>query len=174
MSIGDSSGQLNIDLKAWLGKEIVWSKADFAKLKATFDEHGHRLSPEERHILISHVKAIDVELQGELDEFWSKKFHARVRAADTPRQIESSMKSEPPMLAEALLRLFVKRNIHDAILGDLQEDFAKNLKTHGYRRARFMYWVETLRSMAPLVCSFAKRIGLFGFIAEMMRRFHIG
>ncbi len=50
------------------------------------------------------------------------------------------MSPHPPRLAQALLRLLLRKEEASDLLGDLQERFAKEHAAHGARRARRWYW----------------------------------
>jgi hypothetical protein len=84
---------------------------------------------------------------------------------------KSEEKQLPPSSAEWLLTLLVSRRKADGLLGDLEERFYRNCKNRGPRRARWLYWAETLRSIAPLLWSAAKRIGVVAVVAAAARRF---
>lgn len=77
--------------------------------------------------------------------------------------------TEPPMLGEILLRLFVKQSMSDPILGDFEEDFRGNIQRHGISRAKLIYWIEVARCIGPLAISTAKRWGFWAFLASMVR-----
>lgn len=76
----------------------------------------------------------------------------------------------PPAVAELLLSLLLPRKRCAALLGDLQEQFAENLRTRGAGRATTLYWAETIRSLGPLLLQALKKIGFFGIVAAALRK----
>lgn len=57
-----------------------------------------------------------------------------------------------PELATLLLKLAISnKDYRNNILGDLEEDFSENAKSHGIRIARLLYWWQTLRSIPWMV-----------------------
>ncbi|MFO1183236.1 MAG: permease prefix domain 2-containing transporter [Bauldia sp.] len=65
--------------------------------------------------------------------------------------------SLPPAAAQFLLYLLSRGKSRDALIGDANERFVRDVATYGRRRAHVLYWSETLRSIGPLVGSVAKR-----------------
>jgi hypothetical protein len=78
----------------------------------------------------------------------------------------------PPGGAEWLVVLIVSKRSSDGMLGDLEERFHRHVETHGLRRARWLYWAEVLRSIAPILWAKTKRLGMIAAIAEIWRRTH--
>jgi hypothetical protein len=87
---------------------------------------------------------------------------------DDPQLPSSS--SDPPGLAEWLVTLIVPSRRADAVLGDLEERFHKNVASRGLPRARMLYWAETLRSIGPILWMKAKQVGFLALVAEIWRR----
>jgi hypothetical protein len=71
-----------------------------------------------------------------------------------------------------VVNLFAKKRYRKAILNDLDEDFRRDL-SEGMTvdRACLRYWGAGLCSIAPQLLAAAKRIGIFGLIADCTRRF---
>jgi hypothetical protein len=78
----------------------------------------------------------------------------------------------PPGIAEWFVALIVLRRSSDGLLGDLEERFHRHVETRGLRRARWLYWAEALRSIAPILWGKAKGLGLIAAVAEIWRRTH--
>ena len=79
--------------------------------------------------------------------------------------------SEPPRVAELLVSSCTKNRYRKALLNDLDEDFQRDLsKGMTVGRARMRYWGGALRSITPQLWALAKRIGIFGLIADNARR----
>jgi hypothetical protein len=83
---------------------------------------------------------------------------------------ESPSPANPPGLAEWLIILIVPRRRADAVLGDLEERFQRDVGIRGLRRAQLRYWAEALRSTGPILWMKAKRLGFLALVAEIWRR----
>jgi len=97
-----------------------------------------------------------------------------IEAIDTWASLRKSsaregQQAEPPRLAEAAFAWLAPKATVDSQLGDLQEIFAENVQRHGWRRARWLYWLEVMRAVAPATYRFAKRIGFIGLIIDYCR-----
>jgi hypothetical protein len=66
--------------------------------------------------------------------------------------------SEPPPLAEFLLRFCARTKYQQTMLGDLNETFTRDCAEFGRKRAIRRYWAEALRSLLPLA---GRMIGRF-------------
>lgn len=55
----------------------------------------------------------------------------------------------PPRLAEKLLLLFLKEDLAEEVLGDLDEKFYTQEKQYTYRKAKRNYWYQVLNYMRP-------------------------
>jgi len=103
-----------------------------------------------------------VELyQNEIDEHFKK-------MGEEPDS--SAEQKEPPKLAELIFRVLEKPRSRDALIGDLEEQFLRNVKQFGYRRARRFYWADALSSVWPLVVRKLKRIGVWGLLVACLKR----
>ncbi|MDQ6867340.1 MAG: hypothetical protein M3178_02620 [Pseudomonadota bacterium] len=79
--------------------------------------------------------------------------------------------TEPPIIPEFLVGLFVKRRYRNGLLQNLEDDFESNLAAGAtVRRARRKYWSAALHSIGPQLFAAAKRIGIIGLIADYARR----
>jgi hypothetical protein len=76
----------------------------------------------------------------------------------------------PPRLGEALLLLFCRSDLADAVAGDLQEKFDADIRNVGLRRAKFRYWIRVVRSVGPLIFARLRNWGLFAAALEYGRR----
>jgi hypothetical protein len=81
-----------------------------------------------------------------------------------------ALPDNPPGLAEWLVALVAPKRRADAVLGDLEERFHRNVDSLGLRRARARYWAEALRSIGPILWMKAKQLGLLALVAEIWRR----
>jgi hypothetical protein len=95
--------------------------------------------------------AVAVSAGGELIKlYFSKKAKTiPVFNKETTKALPPS--NTPPKTAEYLLYLIVPRKNRDALLGDLQEDFNEVQAKFGLKHAKIHYWVQTLRSIPPLL-----------------------
>jgi len=67
----------------------------------------------------------------------------------------------PPVLASQILAgLVAEAGYRDAILGDLEEEFAKLVSRSGVSFARRWYWSQTLRAIGPLTWSQSHDFGV--------------
>ncbi|GJE59827.1 permease prefix domain 2-containing transporter [Methylobacterium trifolii] len=57
----------------------------------------------------------------------------------------------PHRLATAIFSACAHPQYRDAILADLHAQFHENLHRHGPRRASAIYWLDTFRSIVPLL-----------------------
>jgi hypothetical protein len=65
----------------------------------------------------------------------------------------------------------MKKRYRKALLNDLDEDFQRDLSEGmTVARAQFRYWGGALYSITPQLLAAAKRIGIFGLIADYARR----
>lgn len=76
----------------------------------------------------------------------------------------------PPRAGEALLLLFCRHDLADAIAGDLEEKFDKDCISAGRRRAVFRYWIRVIRSAGPLIFARLRNWGLFAAAVVYGRR----
>ncbi|WP_430303441.1 permease prefix domain 2-containing transporter [Splendidivirga corallicola] len=56
--------------------------------------------------------------------------------------LKSTTEHLPPKLAQRLLRMFVRKDICEEILGDLDEKFCSMLKKKSLFRTRLNYWYQ--------------------------------
>jgi hypothetical protein len=95
------------------------------------------------------------------------------RAAEEIARAETrDLPANPPAIAEWLVALVVAKRSSDGLLGDLEERFHSHAETRGLQRAQWLYWAEVSRSIAPIVWTKAKRLGMIAAIAEIWRRTH--
>lgn len=59
------------------------------------------------------------------------------------------MESRPPSLAERFLCFFLKQELLEEVLGDLEEDYNATLRKHSEKRAAFQYWLQVLNYLRP-------------------------
>jgi AAA domain len=76
----------------------------------------------------------------------------------------------PPPVAECLMALLAPKRKAESILGDLEERFQRDYQKLGKTRANSLYWARTIASIAPLVWSLLKRIGVVALLIDVGRR----
>jgi hypothetical protein len=54
----------------------------------------------------------------------------------------------PPRLAEKLLTWFIKDELAEEVLGDLDEKFYASLKQHSIKKAKRNYWLQVIQFSA--------------------------
>lgn len=59
------------------------------------------------------------------------------------------MKQYPPKIAVRFLSWFLKRELLEEVLGDLEEEFYDSLKNYSPFKAKFMYWFQVLNYLRP-------------------------
>ncbi|KYG80830.1 hypothetical protein AWW67_08385 [Roseivirga seohaensis] len=62
----------------------------------------------------------------------------------------------PPRFAEKLLNWFIKDELAEEVLGDLDEKFYATLKQHSPRKAKRNYWFQVINYMRPFAFRFIK------------------
>ena len=55
----------------------------------------------------------------------------------------------PPKLADSFLHWFIKEELEEEVMGDLEEKFYTNLKTKNLFKAKLNYWYQTLNYLRP-------------------------
>lgn len=78
--------------------------------------------------------------------------------------------SNPPAVAEFLLRVCATSKHQEAALGDMNERFAQDCADRGMRRARLLYWAGTLRSLFPLATRLVGRALKWAAVMDAIRR----
>lgn len=76
----------------------------------------------------------------------------------------------PPINAEFILHIFLKRDELDAVVGDLLEKYKKIWERFGPRRAKFWFYSEIARSLWPLLKRLVVRAGGLIALGEWIRR----
>lgn len=66
----------------------------------------------------------------------------------------------PPRLAEKLLLWFIKDELAEEVLGDLDEKFYTTLNQHSPRKAKRNYWYQVIQYLRPFAFKFFKRNSL--------------
>lgn len=77
----------------------------------------------------------------------------------------------PPKAAEFCLAILLSEAKANAVIGDLNERLQGDNERYGVRRARYLYWARTIRSLWPLFRSAAMRAMKLGAFVETVRRF---
>lgn len=82
---------------------------------------------------------------------------------------QPSKRSSPPASAAILLAFVAPKHSAQALLGDLEEMFQRNVDKFGDRAARRIYWFEAARSVWPLVWRLIKRMGFITLVVDYVR-----
>ncbi len=61
---------------------------------------------------------------------------------------------EPPKLAEKFLLLFLKEDLGEEVLGDLDEKFYRTIEKKSLRRAKLNYWYQVFNYLRPFAFKF--------------------
>jgi putative ABC transport system permease protein len=59
------------------------------------------------------------------------------------------MKPSPPLLAERLLRNFLRKDLSEEVLGDLEEKFKSTAKQKSLFKAKLNYWFQAINYLRP-------------------------
>lgn len=65
-------------------------------------------------------------------------------------------KQRPPILAEKFLMLFLKEELAEEVLGDLDEKFFRTIEKKSLRRAKRNYWFQVFNYLRPFAFKFFK------------------
>jgi hypothetical protein len=104
---------------------------------------------------------------------WIKLLYAVARISTPggrPQESVGQQLAGPSKAAEFFGALLVKTERRDYVLGCRAEDFNRNVARFGRKRAVFIYWWDSSRSLGPSLLSFIKRTALLGMFAELYRR----
>ncbi len=82
----------------------------------------------------------------------------------------SNVPLRPPINAEYLLYLFLRRNERDEVIGDLIETYGHVLRRFGKARADLWFYRQVVGSIAPLVRRCFVRIGALIWLGRILRR----
>jgi hypothetical protein len=84
--------------------------------------------------------------------------------------VNESSKPRPPLNAEFVLHLLLKKEEQDAVIGDLLERYANKYKRLGKSRADIWFYTEVGRSLWPLAKRFAAKAIKIAVVGEWIRR----
>ena len=76
----------------------------------------------------------------------------------------------PPPFAERCMMLFASRSTREAVIGDMEQQFQANCQRFGIKRARRLYWAETIHSLGPLIWTAIKRVGIAGLALAGLKK----
>ncbi|MEO1030354.1 MAG: ABC transporter permease [Bacteroidota bacterium] len=74
------------------------------------------------------------------------------------------MNHEPPKIAQRLLSTFLKDDLKEEVLGDLQEKYENMLKTTSKRKANGNYWYQVVNYIRPFALKRVAGLSLFNTI----------
>jgi hypothetical protein len=78
--------------------------------------------------------------------------------------------AEPPHLAEFLLTALAFSRRAEHVIGDLNEQYAREYREFGAKRADRRYWAKALQSLIPLLVRAAGKALKWGAVIDMVRR----
>jgi hypothetical protein len=64
------------------------------------------------------------------------------------------MKPSPPLLAERLLRNFLRKDLSEEVLGDLEEKFKSTAKQKSLFKAKLNYWFQMINYLRPFTTQY--------------------
>ncbi len=70
--------------------------------------------------------------------------------------------SRPPKLAEKFLLLFLKKDLAEEVLGDLDEKFYRTIEKKSLRGAKLNYWYQVINYLRPFAFKFFKGNSILG------------
>lgn len=70
--------------------------------------------------------------------------------------MSKSTKAFPPALAKKFLRWFLREELEEEVIGDLDEKFYTNLKTQSAFRAKLNYWYQSINYLRPFAIKKSK------------------
>jgi hypothetical protein len=154
--------------------EVTIEELEDGSIRISFDGVAHLLNPVDGQIPDEVIREHAARVQREA---MRRRQNRELRDLEAIEAWASRRKSataegqrpEPPRLAEAAFALLAPRATVDSQLGDLQEIFSNNVQRYGSRRARWLYWLEVVRAIAPAMFRLAKRIGFIGLIIDYCR-----
>jgi hypothetical protein len=76
----------------------------------------------------------------------------------------------PPSWAEYAVNLFAPAKRREALVGDLEERFAKDCERLGEKRARRKYCIRAIRELGPVLLQWLKKIGGVVGIIDLARK----
>jgi hypothetical protein len=79
-------------------------------------------------------------------------------------------KSKPPLNAEYLLYIFLRREERDALIGDLVECYSLVFHRFGKRRADIWFYKQVAGSLFPLLRRALLRVGALVWLGRILRR----
>jgi len=82
---------------------------------------------------------------------------------------DSPSRSLPPRFAECFVSFLAPKNSVQALLGDMQEMFQKNVLRLGENEARRLYWMEVRASAGKWTLDWLMRVG---FLTAIVDYFH--
>jgi hypothetical protein len=132
------------------------------------------------HELDLHKALVDKALVQSDDPKVDKAF-AQVQAsrqvlADTVARAEAALRLDeramqgPPRLAELLLTVFASTKHAEAMIGDLNEQYAGWCKRFGVRQARELYWVRAAQSIGPLLLRWLGKVLKWAAVISTVKR----
>jgi hypothetical protein len=78
-------------------------------------------------------------------------------------------RSSPPAVAVLFVSFLAPENAAQAMLGDFEEMYQKNVERLGEVEARRKYWIQVAASAWPLLRRWLTRIGFFAFLINYVR-----
>lgn len=123
-------------------------RSEFDQLKVEFGSHERNVYQYEELIRTSSTSWKDRVLD----------VQTALRAGQIHQCIDEIERlTSPPALAIFFLAAASKPSLRDGVLGDAEESFGKSLDEHGRPWAVALFWIDTCRSLCPLITRLAVR-----------------
>lgn len=97
--------------------------------------------------------------------------NALLLSAEEHEKLSRKLKQlrSPPFAAEVFVSFLAPKNAAQAMLGDFEQMYRKNVELLGEPAARRKYWLQVAAEAWPLVWRWVKRIGLFTALVHFFR-----
>ena len=75
-----------------------------------------------------------------------------------------------PTWAEFIMMLFAKKTARNDIIGDMHQTFTHDISQFGLKRARRLYWAQTLHTISPLIWQRLSKAAITAFALEGFKK----
>jgi hypothetical protein len=135
--------------------EICHEDGQTKRYRVPYFSGGHQ-GPDWRVVLDEETMA-SMKAFGDLPDELAPQEH-------TPRLVE-----RPPLIAELLVRMVTRPDRKEHIIGDLYEEFEKDLELRP-DRAHYLYWANAFGSIRPSIWSALRRLYRIGVLLDILKR----
>ena len=143
------------------------------QIRVQIEGHENIIISGELPMRMKHVSMAVHEELGRRELVRLREIHAlaeaKLKALQDGLTIARPAATAPPPLAVFCISLLAPKNTAQALLGDLQEIFHKNVERLDEKQARHMYWMEVVANVRPLLLIWLKRIGFFTLLIDYVR-----